>query len=506
MQQEIKYLYYDLKLPPRDSRELVAIPMYMYRIETFDFKKGLNFFQNMVLKFKAGPDIDVATIHDCTGLNEKLIHVIIGELQSLKLLDSNGFVTKEGHKILDEEDGYIIDPQKVKHGYVFQFPDTGKFYPIYMDTLLQTSALYNKGQVKLNVSKGLEWGETYPEDLLLINNSPKVCRQPKEREIIEIIDHTMDISSENMPSPESLPSTTDLRLKWSSPELVYVCTYIYLSRSKENESYYDDEWKVKDPFGHNDSIILSSYLKQIDNRDFVSYIDSKFQQLPKLNEKKIEEGIDTDDDLAEKELYKAFGGKWLDLNKINLKILLKGISRSYIKMKASKFADYYSSDVFVSSLQRVFETILDYDRDNRPDTYRKIDQTYYPDNRSPNYYGVGRVRKSKVRYLYKTKIRKNAELPGFLHGVAGVDNPTPALKSRLVALFLTTEYESASEMVLLFDSYIDAITYCTEELERNKEAHGYSESKGIMVSIDEECANKAYNYIMEFINKYLNIA
>ena len=55
---------------------MVSIPLYMYRVETNEFEHGLNFFQKVVLKFKAKPNIKSETIAQLTGLDEKLIAMV----------------------------------------------------------------------------------------------------------------------------------------------------------------------------------------------------------------------------------------------------------------------------------------------------------------------------------------------------------------------------------------------------------------------------------------------
>ena len=501
----IKYLFYDLNAP-KDTRILVAIPMYMYRIETLDFKKGLNFFQEMVLKFLVGPDINAATIAQYTGLDEKIILVIIGELKKLGLLTESSELTIQGRQYLDKSDGYIVDDEELKHGYIFQFVDNGRFYPFYIDKLLQ-STLSSKG--KLNTHKNIDWGEQEEEEIVFLNPEIQIQRQPTEHDILEFIDHTQNILDDcNIKSSDSLPSPDSLRIKWENvPELVYLCTYIYLNKSKEDELYYDDDLLVREPFGFNDSWLLSAYLKNIKDEEFNKYVNGKFKDLPKLHEKYIEEKGMSENDIADNELFNKLGTHWLELDRQNLRLLIFEIAKAFLKMKACKFKDYTSSNTFITSLQRVFETIIDYDIESRKSVYDAIDYEYFPPSNQYNFKDAGERRGKKLQKLYRDKINKNHHLPSFIKNRSGLwsNNTIFSLRPMIFRLFLTTQYDNPTKLVLIYDKYIDKIEYCVDGLNRNRESHGYSESKGIMASVDEECATKAYDYFIEFINEYFNI-
>ena len=79
---------------------MVCIPFYMYRIETNEFEHGLNFFQKIVLKFKARPGIKDEAIAEYTGLDSKLIGIVTGELQAKQLINEHGSLSVKGKEKL----------------------------------------------------------------------------------------------------------------------------------------------------------------------------------------------------------------------------------------------------------------------------------------------------------------------------------------------------------------------------------------------------------------------
>ena len=55
----------NLEHRPNKTGVLLAIPMYMYRIETLSIEYGINFFQKAVLMFKTKPGIGNNIIANC---------------------------------------------------------------------------------------------------------------------------------------------------------------------------------------------------------------------------------------------------------------------------------------------------------------------------------------------------------------------------------------------------------------------------------------------------------
>ena len=79
-----------------------------------------------------------------------------------------------------------------------------------------------------------------------------------------------------------------IRFLKDQPEIVWVCTYIYL---KENEEgYFDPEWRIADPFGLGDSISLKYYISKLGNEILNKSIIGRFKSV-KNNSKYIRKSI-----------------------------------------------------------------------------------------------------------------------------------------------------------------------------------------------------------------------
>ena len=65
---------------PSDLCFLVGIPMYMYRVETYDFRSGLDFFEKAILKFKYMPGFPDAEIAKLLNIDVKLVRLVEYEL------------------------------------------------------------------------------------------------------------------------------------------------------------------------------------------------------------------------------------------------------------------------------------------------------------------------------------------------------------------------------------------------------------------------------------------
>lgn len=96
MATESSRIIFNIEHAPSPKSFMVTIPMNMYRIKTYAFEPGLDFFQRSVLKLKANPRVTNTKIAECLGLDEELVDQIVRVLQYNNYVDSNGFLTQKG--------------------------------------------------------------------------------------------------------------------------------------------------------------------------------------------------------------------------------------------------------------------------------------------------------------------------------------------------------------------------------------------------------------------------
>ena len=132
---------------PTEKSFLIGIPMYMYRVQSQGFTSELNFFQEIVLKFKRQPDTSCSAISDMTGLDIKLLERVEGELIRKNLLSEYGSITQYGIELLDNKSHIIIDKETQRMGYVFQYLTQTNYYPYYIPTIREAELIDEEGSL-----------------------------------------------------------------------------------------------------------------------------------------------------------------------------------------------------------------------------------------------------------------------------------------------------------------------------------------------------------------------
>lgn len=192
---EIEYnnIYHHIKRRPSKKYIMVSIPLYMYRVETNEFEHGLNFFQKVVLKFKTKPNIKNETIAQLTGLDEKLIEMVSGELQEKRLLSNYGSLSEKGREKLYEVEGLLVSSGKRKIGYVFKYLNQDKLYPYFIQKVEPADLLNDKSQYPKIVIGTKGDGEDFTELPFFIDDlviKKEAFNKPTEKEILQLIQNT----------------------------------------------------------------------------------------------------------------------------------------------------------------------------------------------------------------------------------------------------------------------------------------------------------------------------
>ena len=258
----IKDIIFNYPKRPSKKSMVIGIPMLEYRIQTNDFKSGLNFFQKAIFKFKSRPGFPNEMIAKYLGIDVKLVSAIENELVIRKLLDGNGALTEKGKTQKASLDGLIIDDNKKKIGYIFRYLNEDKFYPYYVSSYRMPNVT-SDNEPKINGLKGddFTYNVLYAKEML--NNIVSTVR-PDEKKIFELIKHNAGRTMSEDHDDELPNVVRGLSVKFipdDKPSLVWVCTYAYLE-DKGNEMYGSD-WKVLDPFSEEpeDSTSLKLYVQ-----------------------------------------------------------------------------------------------------------------------------------------------------------------------------------------------------------------------------------------------------
>ena len=85
METKLDKLIFNYPKVPSRKFKLVAVPMYMYTVQTNNFKNGMDFFEKAVLRFKTKPGFKDEDIARLLGVDEKLV----------KMIDTNEISSKQ---------------------------------------------------------------------------------------------------------------------------------------------------------------------------------------------------------------------------------------------------------------------------------------------------------------------------------------------------------------------------------------------------------------------------
>jgi hypothetical protein len=156
--------------PPSPKKILVAVPMWLWRVETKAFTYGLDFFQKTVLKLKSHSDVVDGEIAPLLGLDPRLVDVIMKRLRAKGFLNEYGLPTYHGKQILTKVDGLIVDDKSTPQlGYVFQHTDDGELHPYFVRNITLAD-LREKGESPFpNIVTGEKGdGDDYTEDVFFL--------------------------------------------------------------------------------------------------------------------------------------------------------------------------------------------------------------------------------------------------------------------------------------------------------------------------------------------------
>ncbi|MBD3724276.1 MAG: hypothetical protein IE891_05715 [Flavobacteriaceae bacterium] len=498
---EIEYnnIYHHIKRRPSKKYLMVSIPLYMYRVETNEFEHGLNFFQKVVLKFKAKPNIKNETIALLTGLDEKLIAMVSSELQGKGLLSEYGSLSEKGREKLNEVDGLIVNSGKRRIGYVFKYLNQDKLYPYFIQKVDPADILEDIDQHPKIVTGTKGDGEDYTELPFFIDDlivKKQTFNKPTEREVLQLIQNSNRKSEQKQEDEEKnnkLSKQLSIRFLKDQPEIVWVCTYIYL---KENEDgYFDPEWRIADPFGFGDSISLKYYISKLGNENLNKSIIGRFSDAKTLEGKTLSHFYEIINKRIEEKLLSDFsiGTKTLD---INLQTYIESVIKNIILLEQQNYNDLDASLSLSLNIQNALENIFKQDREQRNSIYEIV------------YSELDRDFEKKKRSLigiYRQKLFSSITLvpQPIINVCKGSLARGNSLLSYVASFILTYNYDNKSILFKLLNNRIDQIIEIAQL--RNEKGHGQTALEKELRPISKTEVLKHYDFFKSLINDYSNL-
>ncbi|PJE46495.1 MAG: hypothetical protein CUR34_07610 [Sediminibacterium sp.] len=507
MNMEIEYnnIYYHIKRRPSRKSMMVCIPFYMYRIETNEFEHGLNFFQKIVLKFKARPGIKEEAIAEYTGLNSKLIGIVTGELQAKQLINEHGSLSEKGKEKLMEVDGLVINSGKKKIGYVFKYVNQDKFYPYYITKVIPADLIEDAKWKHPKIVIGTKGdGEDFTDLPIFLDEAIKTksnYNRPSERDILQLIQNTNRKGvnqEEDEAKNEKLSHQLSIRFFNDQPEVVWVCTFVYLQENEDET--YDPDWRVLDPFGFGDNVALKFYINNSENKYLLESIHNKFADAKTLGGKILSDYQEQLNKLVEEKILSDFSIGFTTLDQ-NLQKYLEAIIKNFILLENHNFNDLDSSVSFSLNLQNSLENILKQDREKRASFYEIVYSEFEAKRLSKP------ETEEKKRYsligIYRQRLfSNNTQVPQPLFNASkGILTKGNSLLSYLVSFVFTYNFDNKS---VLFKILKDRIELFIEVAQlRNEKGHGQTSNEKPLKPLSKEDVEKYYGFIKSFINDYI---
>lgn len=483
---------------PSDKCLLVTIPMDMYRIQTNGFVQGLNFFQKAVLKLKFMPQISNATIAKLLNLEEHLVNIIVDELEEKDLLTSSGYLTPKGNEARRNSSGLIIDESKKKIGYVFSYNDGKELFPCYQsevcfaeitgDKLVYTTDKVRTTNAPLSV---------------FTHYTPRTVA-PTESEILQLIKCSTHQHLDVGDVDESEKGLFQIKLVPNDhPETVNICTYIYLPKNEEDNTY-SDEWQVMDPFDNRNSYELKAFLniEEMKNRELANAIFSTFKDAETESNRKYNESVLWFERKVDERIVLIFGEENFSKLSINVKQSVQNVIKAYMRMELDDFKKiaYDQTQIFFLNMQASIETILKQDQLEREETYMDLDINY-------GEYGTQEERKKCLRAVYRKKIISDTTIPPRVL----LNSKTKSWKGKslldcLLKFIMTISVEpnyNDCPIYGIFKNRVESIINIAEK--RNPVSHGNVGEDNFSGGFSKENIDHYFSFFCELLTDYINI-
>ncbi len=492
---EYNNIYFHIKRRPSRKSLMVCIPFYMYRIETNEFEHGLNFFQKIVLKFKARPGIKDEAIAEYTGLDSKLIGIVTGELQAKQLINEHGSLSVKGKEKLMEVDGLVINSGKKKIGYVFKYVNQDKLYPYYISQVVPADLIEDsKGQHPKIVTGTKGDGEDFTDLPFFLDEAIKTksnYNRPSEREVLQLIQNSNRKGinqEEDEAKNEKLSNQLSVRFLNDQPEVIWACSYVYLHQHEDET--YEPDWRMLDPFGFGDNVALKFYINNPVNKHLLESIHNRFADAKTLGGKILADYQEQLNKLIEEKLLSDFSIGFNSLDK-NLQLYLETIIKNLILIENNNFNDLDGSVSFSLNLQNALENILKQDKEKRASFYEIVYAELDIDS--------SKKRNSLIGIYRQRLFSNNTQVPQpLLNASRGNLAKGNSLLSYLVSFVLTYNFDNKS---VLFKILKDRIELFIEVAQlRNEKGHGQTSNEKALKPLSKVEVEKYYGFIKSFIN------
>ena len=506
MAQELSKYDYILNVEHRPNKTgvLLAIPMYMYRIEMKSIEYGINFFQKAVLMFKTKPGIDNGTIANCLGLDVKLIDIVSEQLIMSKLITPDGRLTDRGKEMKNDIDGLVVNDNKTSIGYVFQHINDEGLYAFYVNNIKKASVI--NGEICTG-TKG-EFGDedfyTRPIVAEKLLDERITNFAPSEREILALVRRSNKHAHSNPEVQSIRVDTKKYGISYvpdNHPSIVWVCTYAYAPRIGD-EIY--GEWDIQDPFGLENNSELKVYVESLLEDDLIDDFTYKFKNLKTVDDQTIDAFQAKMDELVLKEMDKTFEIGYHNLDH-NVQKYIRTVLKKYLVMNRTIEIDDCGS--FIGNIQNALETIIKLDFERNETIYRRVNNEFkfeYRRNGTRTEFFNQRARYDYIESLfYAEGVKADIKTEKSMKEFAEDFDPRSAhsLKHYLLKFLFAHKYKQGDSLFEILKEKVGVI-YTIANL-RNLGSHGQTSNEKQMRSLSNEEIDLYFTEFKQIVNNYI---
>ena len=382
---------FNIKKRPSKYSFLLAIPYYMYRIQTRKFTDGLNFFQRAILKFMAKPGVSAEAIASIMDIDIRLVNLVVKQLKEKKCIDENGLLTKEGLDYRNSSMGIVIDDSEKRIGYIFQMLDKDDYYPFYVNNINVVQSYVDYDNNIGIIFEAEERERDFKSHIFILDiKQNSEIHNPSDLQILQLMENGCKANSFLKEAlPLSYRKCDRLKIEFlpdEIPENVFVCTYVYLQSLGNN--YFDKEWKVLDPFREDeDSPGLKFYLQSLNNHSFNNQVVECFKNALTQNHASWSDSENEMAIKAEELLSNDFSqvpSIPVDSND-QFNNFTKIVVEYIVKNQASGFNRGDISHMIITYTQRLVELVFTIDSKERHSLYNSIDKAWFTELKTDSY-------------------------------------------------------------------------------------------------------------------------
>lgn len=514
---------YNLENRPSKFSFLVAIPFYMYRIQSYDYTDGLNFFQRAVLKFMAKPGVNAEMIANIMDIDIRLVNIVIKQMKEKNFIDDNGLLTNDGQSYKDEAFGVVVNSTEKRIGYVFQMLDRNEYYPFYVKKINTVKSYVNLQQQIGIIFEAEEKDRdfhlpVFPMDIKSEENK----QSPSDMQVLQLMENGCKVNPELRDSiAKSYKKCDNLKMEFlpdNTPEKVYVCTYVYLKSL--GHGYFDKDWMVSDPFRNNeDSPGLKFYLQSLNDESFNIQLYSEFKNALTQRHKswsESEQDIDLEVDKRVTNDFTIIPEISIDGNE-RFKKITRNIIGFIIKHEASEYSSEVLSNEIILYTQRLVELVFEIDSKERYLLYKDIsdiwlteyrtdirtgniltDKKGTPKRKPKNLYGDQHF-KEAIEFALNWLFTKKEETYYKLKAMADKFDNKNGLYKSIYILFLCWHKDNDDKLIKMLLPHLSfVLDKCSN---RNAGTHASLQNDKVL---NEKETKNYYEFLKTFVSDYSN--